>query len=495
MTANLPDVPEASPVSHLEPSAIAAGTAYATFDRHMFADFAPHIYQTTDYGASWTRLSTDGLPGEGWLWVLKEDPVNHDLLYAGTEVGLYASWNRGGSWSKLHLGNLPTVAIHDIVIHPKENDLILGTHGRAIWILDDATPIQRFEAAQNSASHLFPTTPGMRFAGTFTRYGLGDREFRGPNPAYGAAISYHLAESLEEEEPGGEDSGEGSDSDGESEGDGGAEAEPPMKLEVLDRDGELIRELEDMGLEAGVHRAHWDLTGEPPRPRSDEEGGRSDFFGGPSGPAVLPGTYTVRLTVDGEVHEQPVEVLIDPSLEVDYAELAAQHEAATRLRDLISVANDGLRALDVLKAEIDERKASAKRLKQDVPEEATEARKALAEGLKGVSEELTRPEGKTFWSQGPRLADHLQSLFNDVDGNAYGAPTAAQGERMVELEERSEEVFTSLNVFFSETVPELNGLLAEHGLPGLSQPAPLEWAETPEIEGGEAPRGAGAGRP
>ena len=486
VTGNLPGVPEFAPVSHIEPSATSGGTAYATFDRHMFADFAPHVYRTTDFGASWTRLSSAGLPEDGWVWVLREDPKNHDLLYLGTEVGLYASWDRGESWEKLHLGNLPTVSIHDVLIHPRTNDLILGTHGRAIWILDDATPIQSYGDTDGVGAHLFATSPGLRFAGTFTRYGLGDREFRGPNPPYGAAITYYLAASLEEPE----ESGESEESGEESEAAGAEESEARLKLEILDRDGEVVRELDELPLAAGVHRVHWDLTGEPPRKRDDEAGGGSDFFGGASGPAVLPGTYTARLTVDGETYEQPVEVHVDPSLEVDLATLRAQNEAATRLRDLISVANDGLRALDVLTTEIDERKASAERLGLDVPEDAAEARTQLAEGLKEISEALTRPEGKTFWSQGPRLADHLQSLFGNIDGNAFAVPTAAQQQRLVELEEESDTVFTALNTFFAETVPELNELLAEHGLPGLSRPTPLEWEPTPEIEGGESPRGA-----
>ena len=183
---------------------------------------------------------------------------------------------------------------------------------------------------------------------------------------------------------------------------------------------------------------------------------------------------------------------VDPTLEAGYDELAAQHEVATRLRDLVSVANEGLRALDVLRSEIEARRESAELLDLDVPEEAATARGDLAEGLQTAAEELTRPEGKTFWSQGPRLADHLQSLSSDVDSNAFGAPTAAQLSHLEELEGRCDEVFATLNEFFAEKVPELNTLLSEHGLPGLSVPAPLEWEPTPEVEGGAGSRGVGA---
>jgi hypothetical protein len=466
VTANLRGLPEFSPVSHIEPSRTGAGVAYATFDRHMFGDFDQHIFKTSDYGATWRRISTAGMPDEGWLWVLKEDPKNSDLLYAGTELGLYASHDQGNNWSKLHLGNLPTVSVQDIIIHPKKNDIILGTHGRALWIFDDATPIQQLTEAEGKEGHLFPTTPGLRFASTFTRYGLGDRQFRGPNPPYGAAITYSLGESLEPEAP-----AEG-DEVGEME-----EGEPAerLTLEILDGRGEVLRKLDKLPLTAGLHRVHWDMTGEPPRQRDDRESEPSEFFGGPSGPSVVPGSYTVRMTVDGEVQEQTVDVFIDPTLEITGWDLRAQNRMATELRDLISVANDSLRALDVLRAEVKARKASVDKLKREVPEDVAGAGKELKKGLDEVAELLTRPEGKPFWSQGPRLADRLGSLFGNIDGRAFGPPTAAQQEFFEELKAECDHVFTALNEFFGETVPELNSMLAEHGLPGLSQPDALVW--------------------
>jgi photosystem II stability/assembly factor-like uncharacterized protein len=477
VTGNLRGVPEFSPVSHIEPSTTAGGTAYATFDRHMFADFAPHVYRTTDFGMTWRRLPTTGLPDEGWIWVLKEDPENSDLLYAGTEVGLYASWDAGSSWQRLHLGNLPTVAIHDLQVHPKANDLVLGTHGRAIWILDDLTPVQQLGEIEGKAVHLFPVRPALRFARTFTRYGLGDRQFRGPNPPYGAAITYYLAETLEEPEVGQEEAdGDGTAAEGSS--DEVTEPEPRLKLEILDRSGEeVIREIEKPGLKAGINRVYWDLTGAPPRTRVDREGEADEFFGGPDGPAMPPGTYTARLTVDGEVVEQSVEVRLDPLLEVSNRDLRAQYEMASRLRDLQSVANDAMRRLDVVKDEIAARKASIERLKLEVPSEITGAKKETKDGLIELLEQLTRPEGKTFWSQSPRLSDQLGSLFGNVNGS-HAAPTAAHQAYFEELEAKCNEAFTAINVFFAETIPALNAQLAEQSLPALSVPVPLEWEVT-----------------
>jgi hypothetical protein len=175
------------------------------------------------------------------------------------------------------------------------------------------------------------------------------------------------------------------------------------------------------------------------------------------------------------VQEQPVEIHIDPSLDVSFSELAEQHEMATALRDLSSAANDALRYLDVLEAEIAERKQSVERLRREMPEEVVGSSQELADGLTEIAERLTRPEGKTFWSQGPRLADHLSALMGNVDSNAFAAPTVAQRDFFAELQGECDHLFGALNEFFAETVPELNQLLSEHGFPGLSVPDQLEW--------------------
>ena len=359
---NVSGIPEFSPVSHIEPSRTDAGTAYAAFDRHMFDDLHPHIYKTTDFGQTWSRLSTDGIPDQAWVWIVREDPRNTDLLWAGTELGLYASYDTGGSWQRMHLKNLPTVAIHDILVHPRENDLILGTHGRAIWIFDDATPLQQFSdevAAQKAA--LFEIRPAIRFPTRFTRYGLGDKSHRAPNPPAGALITYFVQEKIEEEKPGkkGED---GEDAEKPDDAEENGKKEERIKIEILDSAGEIIQTLdgEKLGKEAGLNRVAWNLAADPARPRKDEKPEPSFFRPEPRGPMVLPGTYTVRLTVDGESHEQPVEVGIDPMVAVSAADLATEYSVASELTAMQSAVNDGLRGLDALKSQLEARRATVK---------------------------------------------------------------------------------------------------------------------------------------
>ncbi|MFN7624137.1 MAG: WD40/YVTN/BNR-like repeat-containing protein, partial [Acidobacteriota bacterium] len=142
LTARISGLPQFSSVSHVEPSTTSPDVAYVSFDRHMLDDYRPYVYLTTDGGKSFTNISGN-LPGNAYVHVLKEDPRQPGLLYAGTEIGLYATYDRGKNWIELGLKNLPRVAIHDIVVHPRENDLILATHGRSFWIFDDATALQQ----------------------------------------------------------------------------------------------------------------------------------------------------------------------------------------------------------------------------------------------------------------------------------------------------------------------------------------------------------------
>src|SRR6185295_11717985 len=171
-------------------------------------------FKTTDYGRTWTSLSGT-LPPKGYIHTVREDPKNPSLVYVGTELGLFASWDGGLSFSPLHLKDLPAVAVHDVLVHPRENDLIVATHGRSLYVLDDATPVQAMtaEVAAKSA-FLFDLRPALRFAQKDTTYALGDAAFRGKNPPYGAIVTYSLKSKLDKD--------------------------VPLKLEVL-KDGQVVR--------------------------------------------------------------------------------------------------------------------------------------------------------------------------------------------------------------------------------------------------------------
>ena len=459
---NIPGLAGFSPVSHLESSKSGVGTAYASFDRHMFDDLRPYLYKTTDFGKSWQHLSTDGIPDTAWIWVVREDPKNPDLLWVGTELGLYASYDVGATWQRHHLANLPTVSIHDIRFHPRENDLILGTHGRAIWIFDDATPLQQWsDEIQDKSSHLFPVRAAMRFPSRFTRYGMGDKRHKAPNPSDGALITYYLKEQLSEEE-----TSESKEMDDEVEA-----TQDRVAIEILDASSDVIRTLdpEKLGLEAGLNRVNWDISMDQPNLRKEPDDEFIEFGGGPRGPMVLPGVYRVRLTVDGKSQEMPVEVTVDPLIEVSEADLRAQFEAATELWAMASILGDSLRGLDALAEQFEARRQTLKKMGRNPSEEVRKQWRFHEDKGKELMLRLAREEGKPFWSQGPQLLDRIDDLFDNIDGQ-FAAPTVAQMELLEELKVEFAEGIGKLNSWLSTDLPEMNRMLEAEGVPAVALP-------------------------
>jgi len=444
---NVPGLPPFSPVSHVEPSRTSPDVAYVAFDRHMLDDFRPYIFKTTDGGRTWTNISGN-LPENAYVWVVREDPKNPNLLYAGTELGLYISYTGGTNWIPLRMKNLPTVAVHDILIHPRENDLILGTHGRSIWIFDDATPIQQMspEIAMSEV-HLFDIRPALRFATRFARYGIGNKVFTGPNPPYGALITYYLREKPDEK--------------------------TTVKIQILDSAGKVIRELTQIPKEKGVNRTAWDLRYEGPklrRPPSPEE---VEFVGGPRGPQVLPGTYRVRLIVGEKTVERPVEVRLDPTISVPEADLQAQLQAGLQLRDLISATNEALRALDSIRDQLQQVERTVRDRLAEVPADLS---RTLSEHLKQVEalqNELARPQNVTTSMTGPRLVERLGGLFFAIDG-PNAAPTPAQKEYLRELREEFDQKIGRVNRFLGEDIPKLNETLRRFAAPTVLAGRPIE---------------------
>jgi photosystem II stability/assembly factor-like uncharacterized protein len=478
VVANLTGVPPFSPVSHVEPSRSDPGTAWVAFDRHMFDDPAPHVFRTTDFGKTWTRLSA-GLPPQGFVWVVKQDPRNPRLLWAGTELGLYASHDEGRSWRKTHLKNFPTVAVHDILVHPRENDLILGTHGRALWVFDDATPLQQWDPAAPLTARLFDVRPALRFPVRFTRYGLGDKEHRAPNPPAGALITYALPEKMGGDEG---EKGTGPGAGAAAGAAGGAEAKPPAKkedrvgLEILDASGKVVRHLKKPGLEKGLNRVAWDLRYDAPFARKEGDDGPSEFGPPPGGQYALPGTYTARLTVDGRAFEKPVVVRMDPTVKTSPAALAAQFEAASSLMALRAEVNRTLRGLDAVKGQLAERRALAKQLGRGPDGELEAALKKAENALEEVTGLLARPEGQPTYASGPRLADELQALAGDID-SAFAAPTPAQRDLLRELSEETKRALDRALTFQKDGLAALNAALAKSELPPVAALRPRAQGE------------------
>jgi len=348
---NISGIAPNSPVSSVEPSPHNAMVAYVAFDRHMFDDMQPYLFKTMDAGKTWKKI-TSGLPPYSFVWVVREDLKNPNLLYAGTETGMFASFDAGEHWSSFGLKNLPDVAVRDIFLQPNQNDILLATHGRGLWILDDATPVQQIAAATARPAYLFPIRPALRYSERATRSGGGETEFVAANPPYGAILNYYLRLPADE-----------------------------VRIEVLDSSGQAIRTIRGPRApgSAGLHRIAWDLRAE----------GAGAVGQGANGPQVLPGTYTIQLTAAGAVEKQSVQVQLDPELKVGLDDLQKQWDALAKLSAMIRATREMLQQAD---------------------------RHGDSPDWKSFRATLARPRNLTASETGPRLSEQLQSLFNLIDG-------------------------------------------------------------------------------
>ena len=269
-------------VSRVEASHFDASTAYISLDGHRSDDLRPYVYVTRDSGRSWQDLSA-GLPEYGNVNTIREDPRNPDLLYVGTEFGFYVSRDRGTTWQPFMTG-LPTTRIDDVLVHPRDNDLVLATHGRSIYVMDDITALQDLDSeVASGGDHLFEPRDAVRWKQDrrLSRSVTGDKVWQGENAPAGPAIHYYLPN--------------------------GASGAVTLTIEDVET-GEVFRDL-DATAERGLNRVQWNLRGNPPeRPQG---GGGFGGFGGTQGPWAEPGVYRVALTVGGTTHYTTVRVLED----------------------------------------------------------------------------------------------------------------------------------------------------------------------------------------
>jgi photosystem II stability/assembly factor-like uncharacterized protein len=309
-----PGVPDLTYVSYLTASEHDADTVFACFENHKQGDFRPYLLKSTDRGQNWTSISGD-LPERDYLHAVQQDHENPDLLFVGTEFGAYYTVNGGTNWHKI--AGLPTIAVMDLHLQRRENDVVMATFGRSFYILDDYTPMRTVDnATLKKDAHVFPIQEGLMYIQTSRlggggRGSLGASYYTASNPPYGVTITYHLKETLKTSRQKAEPKNKKGDSfptveDLQAEAD---EFAPSLHLVIRDSQGEVVRRLSG-STRAGVHRTNWDFRYPSLRPVTGG-GGRGFFFGGRGGPMATPGTYTVQIVkqVDGEYTEltDPVE--------------------------------------------------------------------------------------------------------------------------------------------------------------------------------------------
>ena len=467
VAGNITGLPQAAWISRVEASHHQPGTAYISVDQHRLDDRTPYVFKTADYGRTWTSIAGD-LPPKHYVHVVREDPRNPELLYVGTELGIFASFSGGGEWTSLRR-NLPPVAVRDMLIHPRDNDLIIGTHGRSAWILDDLTPLQDLTDAMAADAWLFEPPLATRWviwnkdhSGYPGQRWLGDQTFYGEDPPYGASISYYLsaeqAARLAVPEPASSAS-PATGGDGESYSAGIPKAE--IKIAIRDLDGNTVRTFSGPA-EPGINRAVWDLRHDPlPAP----EGTAAIGFGEAGAPLALAGTYSVGLELDGTGRRSAsFEVRIDPRVEVSDADLLELHNAVTRLTQMEGRAMDALQTIELLS----ERLATVGERLTDNNNLATEAA-ALAEPLADLRGRIVRATPNFGYRSGARLLEKIRQLrsgggnFRGIEG-ALMRPTDAQTHWMGRYDEELTTIEAELAALIDSRVMPLDVRLNEAGL-------------------------------
>lgn len=431
---NIPDQPDESWVSRIEASRRDAGTAYVTFDRHRSNDMAPYLYRTTDFGRSWTNITGD-LPGFGYLHVVREDPRNANLLYVGSEFGLFASFDAGATWTGLSGGSLPPAPVNDILIHPRDNDLIVATHGRSIWILDDVTPLQQLAQARTAGTTLFDPPQATRFQMQFNKPFLAQSSWKGRNPGSVATISYYLGAARDEDE----------------------EA-PSLTIE----DGEtVVRHLSATG-RAGVNRVTWGLDYDP----LDEDGSANPFAQSNPLVRVPPGVYTARLTVGDTELTKLIQVRMDPLARVTEADVIAQVEAARRLARLRHSADGSIDDATSVQEGLDSF-ADAYEGAAGTPGELADDARHIHGDLESVRRELVSEPGG--YRSPAMLRDRISAMLGQV-GSVSESPNSQQN-RWIEVFDTSlQELSAEIARIIRDDVGSLNRRIQESGLPMIQTP-------------------------
>jgi photosystem II stability/assembly factor-like uncharacterized protein len=448
ITDKVPGVPKNTYVSRVVPSRYAEGTAYLTLDGHRADDYVTYMFVTTDYGDSWKSIKSN-VPAGVTARVIREHPRNQNLLFLGTEFGAYVSFDRGGRWTRLK-GNLPLVRIDDIQVHARDNALVLATHGRSIWVLDDLSPLER--ASENiltSDIHLFDVAPATHFRLYGRKGNTGHKWFAAPNPPYGAVINYYVKDKPKDE----------------------------VKLTITDQSGAVVRDLKG-SKEAGLNRIVWDLRLNPPALPQEGGGGGGGFFGAPRGPRVQPGTYVVKVSAGDKTATTNVTVQEDPRIQIVEADRGKLNEAIGKAYAMQKSAEAARKTLQSLKTQLTTLQTSLKD-NPDVSKPLNDSVQKVSDGLLAIQKKLVSTPDNSGGA-GPALPDEPRPLLNQINGVAGGldsytaAPTADELVRIEDLSKQLKDLLAELNRFIGEDVANLNKQLRDSGLQFLNPGKPLE---------------------
>jgi photosystem II stability/assembly factor-like uncharacterized protein len=456
-----PNMPEWSLVSLIDPSPFDAAGAYVAVDRHRLDDFKPYIFKTTDTGRNWTAIA-NGIPDGAYVHAVREDPKRRGLLYAGTELGVYVSFDDGAHWQPLQM-NLPTSPIHDLVV--KDDDLVVATHGRSFWVLDDLTPLRQVSAQIAQADMILyqpQTAVRLHYPDE-----IDSRQPAGTNPPPGAIIDYYFKEA-----PKGE-----------------------VTLEILDAHGKPLRHLsskenkEDqqppewpdqvvapktIPAKEGMNRFAWDLRYDHPvlTPGAFYSGS------GPRGTLALPGDYQVKLTASGKSQTVPLHLAIDPRIKGSEVGMRKAFDLSMHVNERFSQLHQAVNEIRETKSQIEalhKRFADNERLKPALAAADDMETKMSAIEVKLIQVKMKSSEGNLVYPN--ELNEEFYSFASSIEADA--APTQPQEEVFKLLDGQLEEQLKAWAQVKSDDVPKINALIKEADLPALMVASAAEPKESP----------------
>lgn len=420
-------------INQIEVSPHEAGTVYLAYNRYKFNDFTPHIFKSTDYGQTWNRM-VNGIADDAHIRVIREDPAKKDLLYAGTELGLYISFDGGVMWSKFQR-NLPIVPITDLMVH--HNDLIVATQGRAFWILDDITPLHQLADAAGSDFFVYEPRAAVR-----------DNAFRtnsptlGTNPYPGISMFYYIKEDVDT---------------------------VALTVEILDAEGINVRTFATDAKEnqnkikkkSGMNRFNWTLT------KSNFKGVDGVFVGlGAGGHRVAPGSYTAKITYGDKEVSRSLEVKPDPRWEATTSDYAEQQRLLTKLRGLIDDLQGAANDLRSMRSQVKDLKS---RISKDDFEEVHTKADDLVKEMDDLEDKMVQPKQKTFQDVinfPNKLEVALLHIYGTIDGEEPPV-TNGQKQRVTDVEKECDEVMKQLSAL-EKNVADFNELIRDKQVPFIA---------------------------
>ncbi len=453
------DLAEWSRISLIEASPHDAGTAYVAVDRHQNDDLAPYIYKTSDYGATWSRITT-GIPDGVFVRAVREDPKKKGLLYAGTERGVYVSFDNGAHWRSLQI-NLPITPVHDLVI--KNEDLVVATHGRSFWILDDVSPLRQFaDSIAGEDMHLYQPATTYR---VHTGEAPARFVFTGKNPPNGAVIYFYLKQAPK------------------------PEMKQEVKIEILDAAGTVIRKyssskaepLDDpldpddkkpekqIKPEAGLNRFVWDL-------RYDEANRVPGYFlweynDGAKGPLALPGNYQVRLTANGKSVTAPFEVKIDPRVTTSQSDLEKQFKLQMDVREQLNRVYEAVNQIQDVREQLDglkKRLVPGDSMKAVFDGASTLDAKLIAVRDPMINFKISASEDSLAYA--PGIDAKLAFLSMGVAGFADAAPTESQYQEIDKQKKQTDELLARWEQVRNADITTFQKLAAEQNVHSIYVP-------------------------